>query len=302
MARPRGYAEWKPNEDSLRLVGQIQEILDEYRAQLPMTARQIFYRLVGAFDYDKTERAYSNLCEKLVRARRAQMISFADIRDDGTVEHAAGGGYGGPGDFWHELKESGQWYRRPAREGQEYRIELWCEAAGMAPQLARVAEPYGVPVYSTGGFSSVTVTHEIGERVTAAELPTIFLHVGDFDPSGESIFDAIAGDALHFVAGMNGGGLLKDHVDRFRARRVALTEDQVTEHDLPTAPAKRSDSRSVNWDAETCQLEALPPDDLAEIIREAIEEWTDLDQLRAIEQQGEDERDLIIAKLEEAEL
>jgi hypothetical protein len=34
-----------------------------------------------------------------------------------------------------------------------------CEAAGMAPQLARVAEPFGIGVLSSGGFSSLTDTH-----------------------------------------------------------------------------------------------------------------------------------------------
>ena len=99
MARPRGYADWKPNQESLTLVAQIQSVLDEYRAQLPMTARQIFYRLVGAYNYPKTERDYKNLCEKLVRARRAQMIRFSDIRDDGTAELGGDHGFDNPEAF-----------------------------------------------------------------------------------------------------------------------------------------------------------------------------------------------------------
>lgn len=285
MARPRGYAEWNPNADSLALVMQIRGVLDEYRAQLPMTARQIFYRLVGAHGYPKTERDYKNLCEKLVRARRAGMIDFGSIRDDGTTTAGGDWGYADPATFWEELKDSGRSYHRLTREGQPYRIELWCEAGGMVPQLERVAREFGVRVYSTGGFSSVTVTYEIAQRARYSDQPTVFLHVGDFDPSGESIFEAMTTDALHFYAGDHGGGALADFEDAFRAERVALTREQVIEHELPTAPAKASDSRSVNWFDETCQAEAMPPDLLAATVRDALAEWTDMDLLRQVEEQ-----------------
>ncbi|HEX4061251.1 MAG TPA: hypothetical protein VHY58_09555, partial [Streptosporangiaceae bacterium] len=54
--RPRGFAHWSPRPDTLDLV---RGVLEEYAAQLPLTARQIFYRLVGAHGFDKTETAYA---------------------------------------------------------------------------------------------------------------------------------------------------------------------------------------------------------------------------------------------------
>jgi len=42
----------------LALLDQVQAVLDEYQDHLPLTNRQVFYRLVGAFDYPKTESAY----------------------------------------------------------------------------------------------------------------------------------------------------------------------------------------------------------------------------------------------------
>ena len=110
-------------------------------------------QLVGAYSYDKTEQAYARLCEHLVRARRAQMIPFDAIRDDGTVELVPQT-FDGPADFWAGVRDDLKHYSRNRQAGQAQRIELWCEAAGMAPQLQRVAFPYSVPVYSTGGFSS----------------------------------------------------------------------------------------------------------------------------------------------------
>ena len=43
------------------LLGQVEAVLDEYADYLPLTVRQIFYRLVGAYGYEKTERAYARL-------------------------------------------------------------------------------------------------------------------------------------------------------------------------------------------------------------------------------------------------
>ena len=64
---------------------------------------------------------------------------------------------------------------------------------------------------------------------------------------------------------------------QIKAVRVALTKWQVDAYTLPTTPAKASDTRSRRWTSETCQLEALAPSDLAEIVRDEIELELDLD-------------------------
>lgn len=298
--RPKGFAKWNPRPQTLAIVNQVQEILEMYHAHLPMTVRQIFYRLVGAYEYEKTEKGYNRLAENLVRARRAQLISFRDIRDDGTIGQG-GGGYEDEDQFWQAVKSSGEHYEKDRLLPQDVSVELWCEAAGMVPQLVHAVEDYCIPVYSTGGFSSVTVTHEIATRARRTYKDgkkTVFLHVGDYDPSGQSIFDSMSKDALYFVAGY-GNGNIADAEEVFLPKRVALTAEQVEEHDLPTAPPKASDSRSANWYDETCQLEAMPPDLLAETVRNAVEEELDLQLHEDVLEEESDERDSIIGKLEE---
>src|SRR5690349_18824370 len=81
--RPRGFAPWAPRGAALDLVAAIKDVLAEYREYLPLTARQVFYRLVGTVGYEKTEPGYKRLCEVLNRARRARLIPFEAIRDDG---------------------------------------------------------------------------------------------------------------------------------------------------------------------------------------------------------------------------
>src|SRR5215471_11200795 len=70
-ARVRGFAPGTPQKETLALIARVNAVLHEYADHLPLTIRQIFYRLVGAHGYDKTERAYKRLGEHLNRARRA---------------------------------------------------------------------------------------------------------------------------------------------------------------------------------------------------------------------------------------
>jgi len=66
--RPRGFASWSPRQETLELLARVNAVLGEYQDHLPLTLRQIFYRLVGAHGYEKTEQAYARLGEHLVRA------------------------------------------------------------------------------------------------------------------------------------------------------------------------------------------------------------------------------------------
>src|SRR5215468_2401462 len=69
--RVRGFAPWSPEKATLALLDQVKEVLDEYVDHLPLTIRQIFYRLVGKHAYEKSDLAYQRLIEHLNRARRA---------------------------------------------------------------------------------------------------------------------------------------------------------------------------------------------------------------------------------------
>lgn len=288
--RPRGYdLDYNPHGKTRLLLGYVEEVLEEYNDHLPLTVRQIFYRLVGKYEYPKDDNAYDRLVEALVRARRAKMIPFGAIRDDGivTVENTY---YTGIEDFHDETGRRAKGYRRDRQEGQPQYVELWCEAAGMLQQLDRVARVASVPVYSCGGFGSLTGNYAIARRALARDVPTVVLHVGDFDPSGVSIFESMAEDAAAFVAA--------DRViqtQSITAVRVALTAKQIEEYELPTAPPKKSDLRSKKWSGETCQLEALAPDVLANIIEDAIARWLDRDEYTAVVEQEREDRSELLA-------
>lgn len=288
--RPKGFAPWRPHPKTLVLMDQVQAVLNEYRQHLPLTLRQIFYRLVGQYDFPKNEPAYKQLGEHLVRARRSGMIPFGSIRDDGGVGQG-GEGYDSFAEWLEGERAAADSYARNLRAGQPVAIELWCEASGMVPQLARVASKFDITTYSAQlGFASITLTRQIAHRALRQDRPTVLLHVGDFDPSGYSIYEAIAADAGLFVEQLRDQGDGEENA-RIDPVRVALTAEQVSEYDLPTAPPKATDSRSRNWDGDTCQLEAMAPDDISRIVKDTIESYIDRDELDKVKAEQADERE-----------
>lgn len=290
--RVRGLADWTPQAKTRRLLGWITAILTEYRDHLPLTCRQIFYRLVGAYLYDKTEQAYDRLLETLNRARRAGLVPFDSIRDDGMTVDAPDGFSGLPG-FWRAVRYSAEQYRRDRQEGQRNAVELWVEAGGMVPQAARVAHPYGITVYSSGGFDSLTVKHDAASRFLARDVPTVVLHAGDFDPSGLSVFDSVADDVSRLAANLAG---VADVGDLITFKRIIVTPEQIARYGLVEAPPKATDRRG-KWEGGTVQAEALAPDELAAELKAAIETVVDREILDSIIATETAEREQLLVRL-----
>jgi hypothetical protein len=168
-------------------------VLDEYSAHLPLTLRQIFYRLVARFEYEKTELAYKRLGDLLVHARRGKVIAMDAIRDDGFV-YRAPVCFADAAAFYQEVALWARAFRLDRRHGQPRRLVVWCEASGMVPQLERIADPYGIAVLSSGGFDSLTDKHRLAREWAAGTAPVTVLHLGDHDPSGVACFVAMAED------------------------------------------------------------------------------------------------------------
>src|SRR5260370_6328844 len=191
-ARPRGFIkDWGPRSEALALLSHAKAVLVEYAEQLPLPLRKIFYRLVGVYAYEKSEQAYKRVTELLNKARRAGLVDMSAIRDDGFTSDQPYF-FESVDDF---LDAVGSWAGRlwfDRQRGQERRLVVWCEAAGMVPQLARIARPFGIEVCSSGGVDSLTDKHRIGPLWAASGLPV--LPIGDHDPpSGPVFFRPAAG-------------------------------------------------------------------------------------------------------------
>lgn len=290
--RVRGFADWRPRKHVIALVSTVLGILGEYQEYLPMTARQIFYRLVGAHNYPKTENAYKRLLETLNRARRAGYIPFDAIRDDGfggSVPH----GYIDKLHAFQSFLSYANQYTRQRQQNQDTYHEIWVEAAGMVPQIYSRVSEFGIPVYSSGGFNSTTAKHDtavrIAHRYQNDGQVTRIVHVGDYDPSGVAIVDSLASDVKGFVEGLNTWA-------EPEFVRAAVTPEQIEELQLPTSPAKSTDRRS---DVRiSVQAEALSPPQLIEVVLEAVFERFEVGVYEALLEVEARERDELVDLME----
>ena len=85
MSRPRGYAPWRPQAKTVVWLDRVTAVLDAYGAHWPLSVRQVFYRLVATHDFDKTEQGYERLGRIIDRGRRAGLLPWEAIRDDGVT-------------------------------------------------------------------------------------------------------------------------------------------------------------------------------------------------------------------------
>jgi hypothetical protein len=284
--RPKGFAAWKPQKGTQEILNQVKEVLEQYREHWPLTIRQIFYRLVGVYGYEKTEHGYRNLCDYMVRARRAEMVPWEAIRDDGTTRTDAKG-YIDMNSFLKTVIYSAGQYIRNKQERQPIRILILVEAAGMVPQIVKAVGIYGLSVISSSGFDSLTMKYELAQDIMNDDRPTVVFHIGDLDPSGVCIFDSIQADVEAFVG----------NEQELQFKRIALTPAQVALYNLPTTPPKKDDKRGEGM-RETCQAEALPPDTLAKIVKEAVMQYYDMAVFDEDVQAEQQERALLVERFQ----
>ena len=270
LPRDRGFVEWRPYGKSRILLEHVRSILSGYRDFLPVTIRQIFYRLVVVHDYPKDEKGYKRLVEMLTTARRGRAIEMDAIRDDGghDIEPTF---YADADDFLDSVRRWSTTFRLDRTLGQETRLIVMCEAGGMAPQLARVTNEYGIRVISGGGFDSVTKKHELAQDLGNDDRPVEVLHIGDHDPSGVHLFLALSEDITAFA---------EEYGVEIEFTRLAVTPAQIVELTLPTSIKKSTDNRAFN--GRTAQAEAIAPDVMSTILRSAIDERIDRQELAGV--------------------
>jgi len=294
-SRPRGFAPWNPRTDTLLLLGHVQTVLD--RESHAVTGRYVFYKMLP-FGYPKTEQFYANLCDKLTRARRCGLIGWDEIEDggrpytsdeDGSLVYA----FQSVSSFGGVLRHWARRFRIESNQFQPCHVEVHVETDGMVRSVARIVQPLGCTAYSASGFGSVDFQYRSAKRIFERDVPTVVLSVGDFDPSGISLYWSFKEN----VEAMYVDG----HPDWQRPsnprgsrqgplfRRIAVTPEQIRRLDLPTAPAKRTDKRG-DWQGDTVQCETIDSRELERILTEEVLKHYDETLIEAAEDLAEELR------------
>lgn len=290
-----GLASYSPYGRRKRLLAHVREVLETYVSLLPLTVRQIYYRLVATHaEYPKEQKFYKGLVETLALARRGGLIDWDAIRDDGIRTEHCGTGFSSLENFKSYIGRYANGYTRDKHEPQPRQIFVLCEAAGMVPQIVRACGDYPVTVKSSGGMDSVTAKYDLARE--CADKDSVVLHVGDYDPTGLSIFHQLALDVPQMMADYCHANV--EPVPLYACKRVTILNQHIAEFGLLTGRTKASDDAKewypgIGGDrSATCEAEALPPDVLQKLVREAVEAEIDHDAYRTAVELGAFEQTL----------
>ena len=253
-----------------------------------MTVRQVYYQLVSRGAIAKTEREYKSTVVRLLTAMRREGALSFDWIADSTRWMRKPRTYGS---LNRMLEYSARTYRRSLWDDQNAYIEIWLEKEALAGVLYRVTDEWDVPLMVTRGYPSLSFLHSAAEVIAAVDKPTHLYYFGDHDPSGLDISRAVEdgiGEMLDnkltahhespVLASFNSFDAIFGG-DRFTFERVAVTQEQIAELDLPTRPTKQTDSRSASFQGESVELDAIPPTTLRQMVTDCIERHIDADAL-----------------------
>jgi hypothetical protein len=242
----------------------------------PCSVRQGFYQAEIIEIVEKTERGYEKVQRAIVWLRERDVIPFDWISDatrwmrkppsHNSIEDA--------------LLETARTYRRAVWRDADVYVEFWIEKDALAGTIYDATAEYDVPLMVARGYSSLTFLHSAAKAIKANGKPTYISHLGDWDPSGQDSARHVEQKLREYAPGIP-----------IHFERLAVTERQIVEWNLPTRPTKASDSRAKRWKGDSVELDAIPPNLLRQLVRDAIERHISPARLAVIEAAEASERE-----------
>lgn len=248
------------------------EIIDEFYPD-KMTLRQVYYQLVSRLILENKQTAYKRLSAVLVEARETGIVDWDAIED--RSRHILGrpslNEISDAEDSASSIVsyvETSQGIHADKWLYQDWYVEVWLEKQALEGVFDSVTGSMEVVLMPGRGYSSATFLKQAAERMQEAlaeNKKLAVLYFGDYDPSGMDI-------ERYVEEKMVDHGI---HLNHFS--RVALTLEQIEEHNLPPVPAKKTDSRrdafvEVHGDMAV-ELDALNVKVLKALIKDAIDEF-----------------------------
>ena len=263
-----------------------EQILEVLRADHPQSVRHIFYRMTDPRlpePVPKTDKGYGVVQRQLVQMRREEVVPYHWITDS-TRRGYFVETYSGVRNF---LEDVATLYRRDIWRRADTYVEVWCESRSIAGVLMEETERYRVPLYPSGGFTSLSLAHQAAGFMAAdaGGRPIRVLYIGDYDPAGLLINDHIERELReHLPSGVD-----------LTVDRLAVTREQI---DLMGLPAKPTKDRRARWEGGCVEAEAIHAATLRAILRNAIEEHIDQRELEVVLAAEKSEREGILAMAE----
>jgi hypothetical protein len=243
------------------LCAKLRRIVEENR---PATCRQIFYRAVSEGIIPKTEAAYKNIVIRLLARMRLNGTLPFDWIADNTRWMRKPTTFSSLASALHHTQAA---YRRCVWDNQDCYVEVWLEKDALSGVLYQVTRKWDVPLMVTRGYASLSYLHSAAEAIQAEGKPSYIYYFGDHDPSGVDIPRNVEARLREFAPKAD-----------ITFVRVAVNVEQIKQLNLQTRPTKKTDSRGKNFEGESVEVDAIPPEKLREMVERCISQHIDLDE------------------------
>ncbi|MEU6340200.1 hypothetical protein ABZ883_04525 [Streptomyces sp. NPDC046977] len=250
------------------LIAKADEICRAYARQgFDLTLRQLYYQFVARDVLPNKQSEYKRLGDVINDARLAGLLDWNFIVD--RTRNLRGLTHWANPE--HIVDSVAAQYRTDRWADQPHRVEVWIEKDALVGVIAGVCERSDVDYFSCRGYASQSELWGAAQRlrgyVDRGQEP-IVIHLGDHDPSGVDMTRDIRERLALFGA-------------RTKVVRIALTMEQVEEHQPPPNPAKLTDSRADGYisrfGSSSWELDALDPANLDRLIEDEIWTYRDAD-------------------------
>jgi hypothetical protein len=253
-------------------------LLEIIEAGRPMTVRQVFYQATVRGLVEKAETGYAKVQTDLTKLRRAGDLPYDWLADNTRWQRK-------PRSFdsvEEALQQTAAFYRKNLWASASCYVEIWLEKDALAGVVFPVTSLFDVPLMVARGYASLSFLHTAAEYIDTLDVPTYIYHLGDFDPSGVNAGEKIEETLCE---------LAPDAQICFE--RIAVTEAQIADWDLPSRPTKISDTRSKGFGTISVELDAVEPNQLRTLVQDAIERHLPPEQFEILKAAEESERELI---------
>lgn len=275
---------------SLEMIERALVIIDDFKELgFILTLRQLYYQFISRDQFPEDKRYkwtgskwvrdpngtknclpnYKWLTSLISDARLGGIIDWNDI-EDRVRNLQVFSSWDSPEQITEEASRA---FQLDLWKNQNHYLECWVEKEALIGVISRSCSKWRVNHIACKGYMSLSEIWDAGwnrirEKKSEGKQVTV-IHLGDHDPSGIDMTRDIEARMNLFA---------RDEIDILR---IALNMNQIEEYSPPPSPAKETDSRFNDYvekfGEDSWELDALPPNVIADLIEKEILDRLDLE-------------------------
>jgi hypothetical protein len=264
-------------------------VVDFCREFAPVSVRGVYYQATVRKLVEKTEGGYKKIQREVLNARRNGDVPYWQVSDNSRSFYQVSA----HDSLSNAAEDFADSYKRDFWAQSNTAVEVWLEKEALSGVIRPVTNEYRLRMVPTRGFPSETIVHNaVHQAAQEGKYRLVVITLYDFDRAGQDAEAALVGRMQEFAEEFD---IIVEHL------KLGLTHQQVVEMELPSRPAKREAAADKKWPYDfACELDAIPPNVLREMVADAIEPHMPTHKRRRYEEVERQERAKIRMMLSDA--